>query len=106
MAYSMSFQAGDWVRELPAEHFQPCYCCLCKPPSGERPVFQVEGVVEESGRAYLVLVDEGEFPADEFERVSAPAVRPGGARRESARVDLRGLGGPESLRHFLSVRAS
>jgi hypothetical protein len=26
-------RVDDWVRELPASHFQPCWCCLCRPPA-------------------------------------------------------------------------
>lgn len=63
---------GDWVRELPASHFQPCYCCLCRPPGGERPILQIRGIHERRGAAYLRFADEDGYPAQEYERVAPP----------------------------------
>ena len=63
---------GDWVRELPASHFQPCYCCLCRPPSGVRPTLRVAGIDVTSDRVYLRFEDDGAFPADEYEKVDPP----------------------------------
>jgi hypothetical protein len=63
---------GDWVRELPASHFQPCVCCLCRPPGGLRPSWRVRGITMERGRAYLWFGGERAYPADEYERVAAP----------------------------------
>jgi hypothetical protein len=63
---------GDWVRELPASHFQPCVCCLCRPPGGSRQSGRVRGIQVEQGRAYLWFGGERVFPADEFERIAAP----------------------------------
>ena len=62
----------DWVRELPANHFQPCYCCLCRPQGGERPVMQVQDIVRRGGSTYLKVPDLGEIPSDELERVDPP----------------------------------
>lgn len=66
---------GDWVRERPADHFQPCYCCLCRPPGGERPIMEVRGIDVRNDVVYLRFADQSAFPADEFER--APSPRPG-----------------------------
>lgn len=93
---------GDWVRERPAtHHFQPCYCCLCRPPSGERPVYRVKDIFGgvSKDQAFLRLTDgEGHFPADEFELASAPAIE----RQHDSRVNLRGLSGQEQLRRIIS----
>ncbi len=62
----------DWVRELPANHFQPCYCCLCRPQGGERPALQVQGIVRRDGTAYVQVPELGEIRSDEVERVDAP----------------------------------
>lgn len=100
-----SVNPGDWVRERPAgHHFQPCYCCLCRPPSGERPVFQVESIVSGPAvdRPYLRLVDEGEFPAEEFELAPSPPRRTTAHTAGTNRVDLRGLPDREALRRLLS----
>lgn len=64
---------SDWVRELPAQHFQPCYCCLCKPEGGERPIMRVDGIVQRDGATFLRLPEQGEVPAEELERVEPPA---------------------------------
>ena len=68
-------RVGDWVRELPARHFQPCSCCLCYPPAGTRPIYRVRGVYIEQGRHYLRLGGEHRYPAEEFERVDAPPAK-------------------------------
>src|SRR3569833_2047905 len=66
-------RVGDWVRELPADHhFQPCYCCLCRPQSGSRPVHEVTGIRRERESTFLCLEDEEMYPADEYERVPGP----------------------------------
>lgn len=65
------------MRELPASHFQPCYCCLCRPPSGVRPSLRVAGIDVGHDRVYLKFEDEGAFPADEYEKVDPPTERPG-----------------------------
>jgi hypothetical protein len=65
---------GDWVRELPASHFQPCYCCLCRPPLGVRPSLRVAGIELSQERVYLRLEGDGAFPADEYEKVDPPPV--------------------------------
>jgi hypothetical protein len=66
-------RVDDWVRELPATHFQPCSCCLCRPPGGTRPIFRVEGIEREQGRTYLRVDGENRYPAEEFERVEPPS---------------------------------
>lgn len=74
---------SDWVRELPARHFQPCYCCLCKPEGGERPIMRVDGIVHRNGATFLRVPEQGEISAEEFERVEPPAKldkRPGSTR--------------------------
>ena len=65
-------RVGDWVRELPAAHFQPCHCCLCRPPSGARPILRVRAIEVQEGRAYLRFAGEDRYPAEEFERVDVP----------------------------------
>ena len=65
-------RVDDWVRELPATHFQPCACCLCRPAGGARPVFRVRAIELEQGRTYLRLDGEQRYPAEEFERVEPP----------------------------------
>jgi hypothetical protein len=66
-------RVGDWVRELPADHhFQPCYCCLCRPVTGNRPAFQVKGIGRSDDGTYLRFSDGSELPSNEYERVSAP----------------------------------
>jgi hypothetical protein len=62
----------DWVRELPASHFQPCACCLCSPPGGTRPIFRVRAIELEQGRTYLRFDGEHRYAAEEFERAEAP----------------------------------
>ena len=66
-------QVDDWVRELPATHFQPCSCCLCRPPGGTRPIFRVRAIEREQGRTYFRFDGEQRYPAEEFERVDPPA---------------------------------
>lgn len=64
-------RVGALVRELPASHhFQPCYCCLCRPLGGERPIWEVQSIGERSGTVYLVLDEDYECPADEVERLA------------------------------------
>jgi hypothetical protein len=63
---------GDWVRELPASHFQPCYCCLCRPPAGVRPSLRVADIDITQDRVYLRFEGDGSFPADEYEKVDPP----------------------------------
>jgi hypothetical protein len=70
-----SVRVHDWVRELPAKHFQPCYCCLCAPAGGERPIRQVKGIVQRNGKTMLSIPDLGEIDSDEFERVNPPGAR-------------------------------
>ena len=65
-------RVGDWVRELPATHFQPCSCCLCRPPAGARPIYRIGGIEVHGGRSYLRFVTEHRHLADEFERVEPP----------------------------------
>lgn len=65
-------RVDDWVRELPATHFQPCACCLCSPPGGTRPIFRVRAIEREQGRTYLRFDSERRYAADEFERVDSP----------------------------------
>jgi hypothetical protein len=65
-------RVGDWVRELPAEHFQPCDCCLCNPPDGVRPAWQVQRITVERGNARLWFGDDRGYPSDEYEWVTAP----------------------------------
>ena len=60
---------GEYVRELPANHIQPCDCCLCRPRGGERPLMRVQGIGERNGVVYLQLDHDYECPADEVERV-------------------------------------
>ena len=68
-------RVGDWVRELPARHFQPCSCCLCYPPAGTRPIYRVRRIDIERGRQYLRLGGEHHYPAEEFERVDPPPAK-------------------------------
>ena len=70
-------RVDDWVRELPASHFQPCWCCLCRPPGGIRPIFRVRAIEREQGRAYLRFDGEHRYPAEEFERVEPPGTGAG-----------------------------
>jgi hypothetical protein len=86
-------RVGDWVRELPAQHFQPCYCCLCRPSGGERPSFQVEAIGSRKGVPFLRLSEIGEVPAEECERVGPPA------KRRTSGTDL--PMGRDALRAFL-----
>jgi hypothetical protein len=65
-------RVDDWVRELPASHFQPCACCLCRPPGGTRPIFRIRAIEVEQGRTYLRFEGEQRYPAEEFERVEPP----------------------------------
>ena len=65
-------RVGDWVGELPAKHFQPCSCCLCRPPGGARPIFRVRAVECEEGRTHLRFDGQHRYPAEEFERVDPP----------------------------------
>ena len=65
-------RVDDWVRELPASHFQPCCCCLCRPPGGSRPIFRVRAIEREQGRTYLRFDGEQRYPGEEFERVEPP----------------------------------
>ena len=65
-------RVGDWVAELPASHFQPCACCLCRPPAGARPVFRIRAIESDGGRTYLRFGREHRYAADEFERVELP----------------------------------
>jgi hypothetical protein len=65
-------RVDDWVRELPATHFQPCACCLCRPPGGARPAFRIRAIELEHGRTYLRFDGEQRYPAEEFERVEPP----------------------------------
>ena len=81
----------DWVRELPANHFQPCYCCLCRPQGGERPAMQVQGIVRRNGTTFLQVPDLGEIASCELERVDPPG---GAGRFQQSRSDL-------SLRTYL-----
>ncbi len=62
-------RVGDLVRELPATHIQPCACCLCRPPGGERPALRIYGIAQRDGVLYLRLDDDYECPADELELV-------------------------------------
>jgi hypothetical protein len=70
-------RVNDWVRELPASHFQPCACCLCRPPGGTRPIFRVRAIEVEQGRTYLRFGGEHRYAAEEFERPEPPG--PGAA---------------------------
>jgi hypothetical protein len=65
-------RVDDWVRELPASHFQPCACRLCRPPGGTRPIFRVRAIDLEQGRTYLRFDGEHRYAAEEFERVEPP----------------------------------
>src|SRR5919199_2475232 len=65
-------RVGDWVAEVPASHFQPCACCLCRPPAGARPVFRIRAIESDGGRTYLRFVRERRHPAEDFERVEPP----------------------------------
>ena len=69
-------RVDDWVCELPAAHFQPCWCCLCRPPGGTRPIFRVRAIELEQGRTYLRFDGEQRYPAEEFERVEPPGEGP------------------------------
>lgn len=69
-------RVDDWVCELPAAHFQPCWCCLCRPPGGTRPIFRVRAIELERGRTYLRFDGEQRYPAEEFERVEPPGEGP------------------------------
>jgi hypothetical protein len=69
-------RVDDWVRELPARHFQPCACCLCRPPGGTRPIFRVRAIEREQGRTYLRFDGEHRYAAEEFERVEPPGEGP------------------------------
>lgn len=79
------------MRELPATHFQPCYCCLCRPPSGVRPSLRVAGVDVGRDRVYLKFEDEGAFPADEYEKVDPPTEGRGSAAGAGHRPGSRAL---------------
>ena len=63
-------KVGDFVRELPANHLQPCACCLCRPPGGERPPLLIMAIIERDGTTYLRLDQDYECPAEELERVT------------------------------------
>jgi hypothetical protein len=76
-AVANSVRVDDWVRELPASHFQPCACCLCRPPGGIRPIFRVRAIEWEQGRTYLRFDGEHRYPAEEFERVEPPGTGAG-----------------------------
>lgn len=62
-------QVGDFVRELPAQHIQPCSCCLCRPIGGERPSLRVHNIHNRDDLVYLLLDDDYECPAEEVELV-------------------------------------
>ena len=62
-------KVGDYVRELPAQHIQPCSCCLCRPIGGERPSLRVHAIRTRDHMVFLQLDDDYECPADEVELV-------------------------------------
>lgn len=62
---------GDFVRELPAAHIQPCACCLCG--EGGRPPRRLMAVADYEGMPWVLLDNEESAAAVDVERIHAAA---------------------------------